>query len=191
MLGKWLILGLVGAAIGYLTNVIAIKLLFRPLEPTGLFKIQGLIPKRKAEIARSVGETVAMELVHVEEIMEDFIETMDKEAFKRQVGEKIARALTQKLIFVPESIVRQYVDQFIRDRGDDLINDIGEKVVSEAIHKVDISKIVEEKIMAFELEKMEAIVLGIAKRELRYIEIMGGILGLLIGLAQGFIILKM
>jgi len=191
MLEKWLILGFVGAAIGYLTNVIAIKLLFRPLKPTGFFKIQGLIPKRKAEIARSVGETVAQELIHVEEIMENFIEGMDKEAFKARVGEKIARALTEKLIFVPEAIVRQYVDQFIRERGDDLINDIGEKVVSEAIHKVDISKIVEEKIMAFELEQMEAIVMRIAKRELRYIEMLGGILGLFIGLAQGFIILRM
>jgi uncharacterized membrane protein YheB (UPF0754 family) len=134
---------------------------------------------------------VAQELIHVEEIMENFIEGMDKEAFKARVGEKIARALTEKLIFVPEAIVRQYVDQFIRERGDDLINDIGEKVVSEAIHKVDISKIVEEKIMAFELEQMEAIVMRIAKRELRYIEMLGGILGLFIGLAQGFIILRM
>ncbi len=191
MLEKWLILGFVGAAIGYLTNVIAIKLLFRPLKPTKFFNIQGLIPKRKAEIARSVGETVAQELIHVEEIMENFIEGMDKEAFKARVGEKIARALTEKLIFVPEAIVRQYVDQFIRERGDDLINDIGERVVSEAIHKVDISKIVEEKIMAFELEQMEAIVMRIAKRELRYIEMLGGILGLVIGLAQGFIILRM
>ncbi len=43
------LLSIIGASIGYITNVIAIKLLFRPVEPMNVigFKIQGVIPKRQ------------------------------------------------------------------------------------------------------------------------------------------------
>ena len=66
-MGKLIFLALVGALIGWLTNVIAIKLLFRPINPIGIkgtpFMIQGLIPKRKGEIAKSIGDVISEELV--------------------------------------------------------------------------------------------------------------------------------
>lgn len=54
---------LLGAVIGYITNYIAIKMLFRPLEPKYLFGHQlpftpGIIPRRKAQFAEALGKAV-------------------------------------------------------------------------------------------------------------------------------------
>lgn len=51
----FLIVG-IGAMIGWITNYIAIKMLFRPYKEMNFlfFKIQGLIPKRRSEIAISL-----------------------------------------------------------------------------------------------------------------------------------------
>lgn len=191
MYTKLMILAFVGALIGYATNVIAIKLMFRPLEPTPVFKLQGLIPKRKADIADSIGEIVAEELIHVEELMAVFIERMDKERLKKETGERIAQAISEKLPpFIPSSIVHTYVDQFIAEKGDDFINEISERVVVEAASKVEVSQIVRDKIMAFDLVKLEEVILRIVRRELRHIEALGGVLGFLIGLVQGFVVLS-
>ena len=48
---------------------------------------------------------------------------------------------------------------------------------------------VEDRINAFEMEKIEDIILSIAKKELKHIERLGGILGGLIGLIQGIIVI--
>ncbi|MBN2259537.1 MAG: DUF445 family protein [Clostridiales bacterium] len=191
MWSKLIILGLVGALIGYSTNVIAIKLLFRPLEPTKLFNIQGLIPKRKPEIAVSIGEIVANELIKVEELMDIFIERMDKEKFKYEIGDKISSAIVDKLPpFIPATIVTTYVDQFINEKGDEFINEISERILHEASTNVKVDQIVEDKIMDFDLIKLEEIILKIVHKELRHIELLGGVLGLIIGLVQGVIVLS-
>lgn len=59
---------LVGALIGYITNWIAIKMLFRPAHPVYLGKFRlpltpGLIPKEKARLARTIGDVVGQELL--------------------------------------------------------------------------------------------------------------------------------
>ncbi len=59
---------IIGAIIGYFTNLIAVKLLFRPLKPIYIGRFQvpftpGIIPKRKNQIAKSVGEAVGQTLL--------------------------------------------------------------------------------------------------------------------------------
>ena len=66
---------LVGSAIGYFTNWLAIKMLFRPLEEKRFlgFKVPftpGLIPKERKRMAKSVGEAVGMHLLTPEKIAE-------------------------------------------------------------------------------------------------------------------------
>lgn len=58
---KFFIPALVGAFIGYITNWLAIKMLFRPHHEKRIFGIKlpftpGLIPKEKDRIAKSVGK---------------------------------------------------------------------------------------------------------------------------------------
>lgn len=194
---KLIILAFIGAIIGWMTNVVAIKLLFRPLKAINIpvlnWKLQGLIPKRKSDIAKSIGETVAVELVSIEEIFDKFVEDMDKEKVIDLLKNKVRDMAENKIpAFVPGSIrdmIGQYIDSAIEQEGDTLITDLSEMVVHRATEKIDIAELVEEKIMNFELEKLEEIILNIANKELKHIEYLGGVIGFLIGIVQGVIIL--
>lgn len=62
---------LIGAVIGYITNDIAIRMLFRPRRAKYIFGFKlpftpGLIPKEKARIAASIGEAVSKNLMNRE-----------------------------------------------------------------------------------------------------------------------------
>ena len=64
---------LIGALIGYVTNYIAVKMLFHPYEPVYFMGRKlpftpGVIPKRKADMASAVGKTIQKQLLREEEI---------------------------------------------------------------------------------------------------------------------------
>ncbi len=63
----------IGALIGFGTNYLAIKMLFRPINPIKIGKKQipftpGIVPKRKPEIAKAIGSAVGNELFTKEDI---------------------------------------------------------------------------------------------------------------------------
>ncbi len=194
---KLIILALVGGIIGYLTNTIAVKMIFRPLKPVELpfnIRIQGLIPKRREDIAKSIGEVVDKELVSVESIFGKFIENSGRDILIEKVKEKLKQAVSMNLPpIIPnvvKSMITEYANDIIDRETETFIIEAAEKFMDDAAVHVRISEIVEEKINSFEIEKLEELTIRIAKKELRYIEILGGVIGLLIGLIQGLIILN-
>jgi uncharacterized membrane protein YheB (UPF0754 family) len=189
------LLALIGAMIGWLTNIIAIKLIFRPLNPVNIpvinMKIQGLIPKRKGEIAASVGKTVEEELISINDIIDKVIENENISSIIFMIKRKVNKIVDEKLpAIIPgalKNIIFSYIDDAINNHGERVLKDLAEDMVHKATTQVKISKIIEDKINAFELEKVENIILSIAKKELKHIEILGGILGFIIGIIQGII----
>jgi uncharacterized membrane protein YheB (UPF0754 family) len=64
----WVLPPLLGAVIGYVTNAIAIRMLFRPLTEKRLFGIRipftpGVIPRQRSQLADSIGAMVSRELL--------------------------------------------------------------------------------------------------------------------------------
>ena len=69
----YLIPPLLGALIGYVTNYIAIRMLFRPLKAWRLLGLRvpltpGIIPAKRGELARKMGEMVGEHLLTVEDV---------------------------------------------------------------------------------------------------------------------------
>ncbi|MBB6218262.1 uncharacterized membrane protein YheB (UPF0754 family) [Anaerosolibacter carboniphilus] len=194
---KLLILALIGAAIGWFTNVLAIKLIFRPLQPIQIpilnITLQGLIPKRKSELAKSIGEIVESELISIEEIIDKFIENENKSEIIFSIKRKIKRIIEQKLPgIIPsaiKSMLMDYIDDVIDKEAEIALTELTEKIIHKATSNVSIAKIIEEKINNFEIDKLEHIILAIAQKELKHIEILGGVIGFVIGILQGLIIL--
>lgn len=197
MFTKLALLAIIGAFIGWMTNVFAIKLLFRPLQAINILglKLQGLIPKRKADIAESIGETVEKELVSIEEIIDKMIEQTDKDAIVEDIRNKILTIVDQKMpMLVPptmRNMIMNYVNEAIDENAETMMNEMSEKLVHHAAEKVSISLLIQEKIMEFPLDKLERIIMEIAKKELKHIEYLGGVIGFLIGILQGLIVLNM
>ncbi len=194
---KLIILALIGALIGWMTNVIAIKLMFRPIHPIGFkgtpFVLQGLIPKRKSDIAKSIGEVVSQELITMERIVDKVIADMDKRQIVDMIKVKVIQVADEKMPSMIPSMFRglllQNIDKIIEENGEQLVVEMGEQLSHKAIESIDLSKMVEDQINAFDFEKIEEMTLKIAKTELKHIEVLGGVIGFFIGLLQGLVVL--
>lgn len=194
---KIFFLGAVGAVIGWITNVLAIKLIFRPIRPVRIpftgFAIWGLIPKRREEIAHSIGLVVERELLSIEEIVDKVIKEEDKaniiKAIKLRIGLIIDEKLPSIIPSTLKSMIREYVDNTVEKEAGGLIEDLSQNLVHRATSRIKLGNMVEEKINAFDLAKLEEIIISISKKELKHIEVLGGVLGLLIGLIQGVIVI--
>jgi hypothetical protein len=87
----WLVPPLLGAVIGFITNVVAIKMLFRPLNPIRIFGIRlpftpGILPRQRQKLADSIGAMVQRELL-TPEILKDRIESPEvKEGVKKSTA---------------------------------------------------------------------------------------------------------
>ena len=78
---------LAGAVIGFVTNVLAIRMLFRPLKPYYLFGIRipftpGILPRERARLARSIGAMVERELLTPEILRERLANAELREKFR-------------------------------------------------------------------------------------------------------------
>ena len=191
-----IILPIIGALIGWFTNVLAVKLIFRPINIISLpltgFKIQGLIPKRKAEIARSIGETVEKELLSIEDIVDRMTDSLDKNHIIRIIKIKIQEVVSQKIpSFFPHSIkelIVNYVEESIHKEIEPAFDEIIEELMVKTRDSIKIGRIVEEKINEFDLIKLENLIINITKRELKQIEYLGGVIGFLIGILQSVLV---
>ncbi|NFG23870.1 DUF445 family protein [Clostridium botulinum] len=191
-----LFLTLIGGLIGWVTNILAIKLLFRPIKPIKIpilnIEIIGLIPKRQKEIAKNIGEVIANELLTVDDLFSEIIKEDDKEDFNEYIKNKIVTIIAEKINFIPapfNMMIKNYIDEIINNELNPIINDIYNTIIIKSKEKIDIQKIVEEKINLLDLNKLESIIISVAKKELKHIEILGFILGGLIGIIQSLIIL--
>lgn len=190
-------LAIIGAVIGWLTNLIAIKLLFRPINAINIpiinWKLQGLIPKRKEEIAASVGKTVEEELLSLDDIIKKVVNKEEVEKIKILLKTKIYNIVEKKLPpIIPSTFKKMilgYVEDIITSEGDELVNKFIFEYLNNAKDKISISEIVEEKINSYDMVKIEEIVISIAKKELKHIEILGGVLGFIIGIIQGVVVI--
>ncbi len=193
---KILILAIIGGLIGYITNVIAIKLIFRPIVPIKIpiinKEIIGLIPKRKDEIAANIGTIIQEEFLSLDEILSNIITEEDKQNVVEYVKVKVKLIINEKLILAPSSIkkiIQEYIYDIIEDEIKHSIDDLSKEVINKATTRINIKEIVENKINQLDLYELENIILRITKNELKHIEMLGLILGFLIGIIQGIIIL--
>ena len=191
-----LLLTVVGALIGWITNIFAIKLLFRPIKPIKIpltrFTIVGLIPKRKKEIAKNIGEVVANELISIRELMDEAVTEEDLTQIRFFVKRKIKAVIDEKLNIIPfpfQGMIQGPLDELIETEVNNGLTDIIVNIKDMIELRVNIAKIVEDNIMALDLRELERIILQVAKKELKHIEILGFILGGVIGLVQGIILM--
>ncbi|MCI9060895.1 MULTISPECIES: DUF445 domain-containing protein [Romboutsia] len=189
-----LILAIIGGLIGYITNVIAIKLIFRPINPikVPIFNIEiiGMIPKRKKEIAINIGRIVEEQFLSIDEITNNLVTEQDKEYIIDYIKVKIKLILNEKMVLIPStirSLVQNYISEIIEDEVREGIDELCEEMIAKASNRINIKEIIENKINELDLYELEIIILQIVKNELRHIEILGLILGFFIGIVQGII----
>jgi uncharacterized membrane protein YheB (UPF0754 family) len=182
----------IAALIGWFTNFIAVKMLFHPREPINLifFKVQGIFPKRQKVLAQKLGDMVARDLFSIDDLL-DQIKSSDNSQVLLLVENKLDDFIDKKLgasmpmlaMFLNDEIKSKIKGILLEEIAlilPEVIESYGEQLKS----SVDIKGIVTEKVLAFSTDKLEEILYSIMKKEFRFIEILGAILGFLIGIIQ-------
>ena len=189
-----LILAVIGGLIGYITNVIAIKLIFRPINPIKIpilnIEIIGMIPKRKTEIATNIAKVVEEQFISVDEITDNIMTEQDKQHIIDYIKVRVKLILSEKMTLIPSTIrnlVQNYVSEIIEDEIREGIDELSEEMIIKTKNRINIKEIIEDKINELDLYELETIILQIVKNELRHIEVLGLILGFFIGIVQGII----
>ena len=191
---QFLMMVAVGTLIGWFTNYLAIKLLFRPYKEMNFFffKIQGLIPKRRDEISENIADVVEKELISVDDIENklkevEFDDGMIEKVLDKLVEEKLKKSILEKnpllKMIINDSMVdkiKKYFKNMILEKKDEILSEM----IKIGKEKIDFKEIILEKMKNFSLEEIEKIILSISKNELKHIEIIGGVLGGLIAVFQ-------
>lgn len=180
----------ISAFIGYLTNVVAIKMLFHPREPVKIInhEFQGLLPRRQGEIALKIGEVVERELLSVDDLVDQVSTPEMQDKMVSIISEKVRARLEEAVPrLIPQNVTRALADMLegilVRESRS-LVAQVIESASQQLTAEIRVSEIVKNRILAFELMQMEGLVKEVASQELRRIEILGGVLGFLIGLVQ-------
>ncbi|KAF0194608.1 MAG: hypothetical protein FD169_1717 [Bacillota bacterium] len=192
----YILIPLIGGLIGWVTNVLAIRLLFRPLKPlrVGPFVVHGLIPKRRSEIAAAVADTVANELVEIGGLLKQVTTPEVQHELTKSIMRVVEiRSKERMPSFLPEAIrilIMDFLCKLVEEELTTNFPSFLSQVVDTLKGKIDVRAMVIERIEAMDLDKIESMILGLASRELKAIEYLGGVLGFLIGLVQlGFVVL--
>ncbi len=188
----------IAAIIGWLTNYVAIKMLFHPQEKKKIlfFEIQGVFPKNQKRIADRIGSVVANELFNFDDIKDKFVTPEGMKQINRMIGLKV-----DEFLYVKFPDKHPIVSMFMGDkRKEELRETLMEEVdivapqlingyLDDVKEKVDIQNLVTTKMEQFSSDKLEDILNAILQSELRFIEIAGAILGFIVGCIQVGILL--
>lgn len=137
----------IGAVIGYCTNYIAVKMLFRPLKPVRIGNktlpfTPGIIPKGQGRMARALGQAVGEHLL----TKEDFEKMLLSEDIKNAVVDAVLQKVEK--LKGTESSLEEFLSQYTGQEEYDLMRDkledyITEKI-TEGVENLDIGAIIVE-----------------------------------------------
>lgn len=154
---------LIGAVIGYATNWVAVKMLFRPRKEICVFGRRlpftpGVIPRGKARLARAIGRAVEEQLLTAEVLKEVLLSSEKKERLRSEVSaflekerksEESLRQAAQRLL--PE----ERIDDFV-DSAEETVTDM----VYDKVLQMNVGEIIADKVMESAREKLKDSMFG-------------------------------
>src|SRR6056297_2447107 len=139
----YFLIPIIGAIIGYFTNYIAVKMLFRPLLPINIpifnISIQGLLPSRRDELAVSIAESIESNLLSIESIIEEFdkevikeeLNIIIKETIEKKINDNFKYVMPKMLKDVSREILTDIVQEEIDNNFDSWMDNIANKIKNE------------------------------------------------------------
>ena len=193
LLIQLLVIPIISAFIGWFTNWIAIKMLFHPREPKQILGItfHGIFPKRQKIFAEKLGKMISAEFLSYEDIEEKIANPKNLEKLMPMIEEHVDNFLKNKLsdempflsLFIGSKTIKSLKKTFMQEL-EILFPQIMKRYAGHLEEELDLEKIVIDKVSAFSTDKLEDILYQIMSKEFRFVEILGGVIGFIIGIVQ-------
>lgn len=187
----------IAALTGWVTNFLAIKMLFHPKKKVNLylFSVQGIFPKRQSVLAERLGKIVSSELFSFKDIKDRFTSTSTAMEINEVLDEKLEDFIEVK-IKTAMPMLAMFLNKETKNKIKDTLHQEFQHILPDILNKyseklekdIDVEAIVYQKVAAFSSDKLEEILFSIMKKEFKFIEILGGVLGFIIGIIQLLII---
>ncbi len=151
---------IIGAVIGYCTNYIAVKMLFRPRKEIHLFGIRlpftpGAIPKEKPRLAKKIGQVIMDYLLTEEDLMEHLSNAGIRESCMDAVAEHLKHPLESEM----KMLLNQKEEDLVKNK--EKITEIFTDVIMTSLSDVDIEGFVAREGTRVVKEKMKGSMFGI------------------------------
>jgi uncharacterized membrane protein YheB (UPF0754 family) len=129
VLGYWWILPVGGVLVGYLTNWLALRVIFRPIEPrkVGPFTIQGLFLRRQPEVAEAYAQLIADDVVTLGNMSDEMLHGPQSDRTRRLIEDRLRPSIDRSL-----GLAQPAVRVAVGTREYDAIR---ESVASEAVER--------------------------------------------------------
>jgi len=193
LLIQLLAIPIISAFIGWFTNWVAIKMLFHPKEPKRILGItfHGIFPKRQKIFAEKLGKMISAEFLSFEDIEQKIASPQNLEKLMPLIGAHVDNFLKNKLsdempflsLFIGNKTIKSLKKIFMQEL-ETLFPQIMKSYTGHLQEELDLEKIVIEKVSAFSTDKLEDILYQIMSKEFRFVEILGGVIGFIIGIVQ-------
>ena len=168
-------------------------MLFHPRNPKRFLgiTIQGIFPKRQQQVAQKLGSMVAKELIHFDEIAAKLKDPEQLNSLtptiEKHLDDFLKIKLKEKLPVISMFVTGSTLDK-IKDGMLEEISLLLPVIISQYADslssKIDIEQMVTDKVAGFSSDKLEEILEAVMKKEFRFLELIGCVLGFMIGLIQ-------
>lgn len=194
-LNWWLYLSMpfVAALIGYVTKIVAIKMMFEPIEFIGIRPFlgwQGIVPRKAAVMAAIACDTMTTKLIKPEDVFskldpDRIAKEIEKPLFAavEDITREIASQYSPGLWEVAPEAVKRLVVQRIRDESPNLIRQIMIDIQSDIGAVFDLKDMVITNLMG-DKRLLNRIFLEAGSEEFRFIRNSGIWFGFIIGVVQ-------
>jgi uncharacterized membrane protein YheB (UPF0754 family) len=189
----WIGIPLFSAFFHWLTIRMALKLLFHPKKPVNIlgYQLQGVFPKRQKQFANTLGQLVSEELLSFNDISSKITSKENISQILPLVEARIDDFLRNRLkdampiisMFIGDKTIDKVKKVFMEEL-EAMFPEMMNQYMGKLQKDLDLEKIVVEKVNNFSSDKLEEVLQKMMNKEFRFVEIIGGVLGLIIGVVQ-------
>jgi uncharacterized membrane protein YheB (UPF0754 family) len=184
---------LISGFIGWITNWIAIKMLFHPRKPLRILgiTIQGIFPKNQTQFAQKLGKLVSGEFLSFSDIEKKISEPGNIQKMMPLIEAHIDTFLKERLseqlpmisMFIGDKTITRLKSTFMQEI-ESLLPPVMRSYAGQLKDDLDLEAIITQKVAHFSSDRLEELLYQIMAKEFRFVEWVGAVIGLLIGLIQ-------
>lgn len=189
----YLLLILISGFIGWVTNWIAIKMLFHPRKPFKILglTLQGIFPKNQSQFAQKLGKLVSGEFLSFADIAQKISEPGNIQKIMPVIEQHVDRFLKERLheqlpmisMFLGDKTLARLKATFLQEI-ETMLPEVMRTYAGELKTELDLEGIITEKVSRFSSDRLEELLYQIMAKEFRFVEWVGAAIGLLIGILQ-------
>ena len=168
-------------------------MLFHPRQPKKILGItfHGIFPKRQQQFAEKLGKLVSAEFLSFDDIEQKISNPENLKQIMPMIENHVDDFLRNRLstempvisMFIGDKTISKLKEAFMKEI-ETLFPQVMKKYASNLKEELDLEQIVITKVSGFSSDKLEEVLLQIMSKEFRFVEIIGAVIGFIIGLVQ-------